>query len=971
MAGDQAYEGPDHGWVPPAELDGFRVVRQLGRGGMGTVYLGHDDMLERPVALKFLASADPQLAARDRFLIEARAIARLQHPNVVGIYRVGEVLGRPYLAYELISGRSLDELPRPVPWARALELVLGVARGLSAAHRRDVLHRDIKPATVMLSDTGEIKLLDFGLAKLLDGGRRPDGGGSGASSLVDVVLHEALDASATQRAGLATRRIAHGSGARGPGAAGSLTATGALMGTPLYMAPELWRGEPATVQSDVYALGLLLYELLVGRLPHEGLRAAELADLVQTHDPAPIRSLCPTVPQVLADVVDRAIRRRREERFQSAQDMRDALEAIQSVYYPFGNPFSGPSGGAAEPAACATSGSALAGTDDALQITASFTRIAPRADEFCARVYERLFADHPELRPLFPADMEAQRRKLLGALVAIVDNLARPERIVPLLEDLGRRHAAYGVEPASLDAVGTALIGAIGEFDAGLDDAIRAAWLRAYTRIAEAMQRGLAAERVTVPPDAGDAPEARRDAMLTRYARSGDVGLAYQVIGQGAIELVLVTGWLTHLEAGWQWPPLARFLRSLGAIGRLIVYDGRGTGLSDAGPRDTLLEDRAADLRAVLDAAGAERAVVIGLGDGAATAALFAATHPERTRALILYGADARATAGDGHLYGRSPAEHDELVARIRSAWGEPLFVDRLAPSLVRDEAFRRFWARYLRMAAGPGAAVAHHRASAASDVRAVLPAIRVPALVLHRERDAAVPTAAGRAVAARIPGASFVELPGGDHLPFAGDAAAFADAVRRFVSQRTGPVDPTSVLAAVVAFAERGPPVGDAVRLACEREVARFRGIELAGPGDGRAAAMFDGPGRALRFARTVIARARAGRSARRGDQLRRVPVRRRRHRRQRDPGRAADRRAGRGGRDPGERRRARAARRTHPADRARGAAGARRADVRGGERARLTALSREDRSWARRTRPGPDRRPPSSSGDTARTGS
>src|ERR1043165_4606458 len=176
MAGDRGPEAADPGWVPPPELDGFRVVRQLGRGGMGTVYLGHDDMLDRPVALKFLATTDPRVPARDRFMVEARAIARLQHPNVVGIYRVGEVLGRPYLAYELITGQSLDVVRKPPPWSRALELVLGVARGLAAAHRRDVLHRDIKPANVMLANGGEIKLLDFGLAKLLDGTVRPDGG---------------------------------------------------------------------------------------------------------------------------------------------------------------------------------------------------------------------------------------------------------------------------------------------------------------------------------------------------------------------------------------------------------------------------------------------------------------------------------------------------------------------------------------------------------------------------------------------------------------------------------------------------------------------------------------------------------------------------------------------------------------------------------------------------------------------------
>ncbi|HEX3480450.1 MAG TPA: alpha/beta fold hydrolase [Kofleriaceae bacterium] len=842
MRGDQPPEA-EHDWVPPAELDGFRVVRHLGRGGMGTVYLGHDDVLDRPVALKFLAAAEPSAPARDRFLIEARAIARLQHPNVVGIYRVGEVAGRPYLAYELISGQSLDELPRPMPWPRALELVLGIARGLSAAHRRDVLHRDIKPANVMLSESGEVKLLDFGLAKLLDENARRGEivVRAGAVAIpVPASLDATLHSGPPDGAGMSAASASSATHARGSGAEGSLTATGAILGTPLYMAPELWRGEPATVQSDVYALGLLLYELLAGRLPYHGLRAAELADAVQTRDPAPIRSLCPGAPQALADVVDRAIRRQRDERFQSAEQVRDALEAIRSLYQPFGVPSEAP----------------LAGDDDAALITASFARIAPRAGEFCVRVYDRLFARHPELRPLFRIEMAAQRRKLLGALVAIVDSLQAPDRLIPLLEDLGRRHAPFGVRPDDFDAVGEALLGAIGDFDDQLAEAGAAAWARAYARIAQAMQRGLVAERVTVPPGAADA---QGDAAPTRYARNGDIGLAYQVIGRGAIDLVVVTGWLTHLEAGWQWPPLARFLRSLAALGRLIVFDARGTGMSDAGAGDTLLEDRTADLRAVLDAAGAERAVAIGLGDGAATAALFAATHPERTRALVLYGASARSTAGDGHRYGPSPAQQDEIAAHIRKAWGEPVLLDRLAPSMANDPAFRRQWAGYLRAAAGPRAALAHHRAGAALDVRAVLPAIRVPALVLHREQDAAVPIAAGRAAAGQIPGARFVALAGSDHLPFVGDGGELAEEVRGFVAQPARPADTTWLLAAVVAFARRGgAPIDDAVRIACEREIARFRGVELCGLDDGRAAAMFDGPGRAMRFARATLARAR-----------------------------------------------------------------------------------------------------------------
>jgi eukaryotic-like serine/threonine-protein kinase len=858
MAGDQAHEDGDS-WVPPEELDGFRVIRLLGRGGMGTVYLGHDDVLERPVALKFLSAAKPDVAARDRFLVEARAIARLQHPNIVGIYRVGEVHGQPYIAYELISGQSLDKLAKPVPWQRALELALGVARGLAAAHRRDVLHRDVKPANVMLSDAGEIKLLDFGIAKLLDGRALPAAATAAASVPEETAIGETLALDAGPAEGIVTARLGRGSGAPGSGAAGAasavgaagaagaeiaLTATGSILGTPLYMAPELWCGELATAASDVYALGVMLYELLSGRHPHEGQHAAELAEAVQTRVPPPIHSLCPAMPEAVAAVVDRAIRRRREERFQSAAEVRDALEAIRSLYQSFGS----------VPDASPTE------ADEALQITASFARIAPRADAFSARLYERLFAEHPELRPLFSADLAAQRRKLFGILRAAADSLQRPERLAPLLEDLGRRHVVYRVKPEHFDAFGAALLGAIADFDDQFNDAVHAAWSRTFAHIAQAMRRGLDGEHATVSLGAVAAMSAGHDPPVTRYARSGDVGLAYQVIGNGAMDLVLVTGWLTHLEVGWQWPPLAGFLHSLAALGRLILFDGRGTGLSDAGGADALLEDRVADLRAVLDAACAERAVLIGLGEGAATAMLFAATHPERARGLVLYGASARTTAGDGHPHGPSPAEQEEVIARIRASWGEPLFLERLAPSVAGDEAFRSFWARYLRMSAGPGAAIAHHRAGAAIDVRAVLPALGVPALVLHRAGDAAVPTAAGRALAQQLPRVRYVELASGDHLPFVGDSATIVEEVRRFLAQADKPAEPTQRLAAVVAFAERGgSPVDDTLRLACEREIARLRGIELSGLCDGRAAAMFGGPSRAVRFARAVLARARA----------------------------------------------------------------------------------------------------------------
>jgi hypothetical protein len=272
-----------------------------------------------------------------------------------------------------------------------------------------------------------------------------------------------------------------------------------------------------------------------------------------------------------------------------------------------------------------------------------------------------------------------------------------------------------------------------------------------------------------------------------------------------------------------------------------------------------------ADLRAVMDAAGVERAALLGFGAGVPTCALFAATHPERTRALVVYGGGARATVG---------AEQQALVrAQIRASWGEPLFLDTLAPSLASDDAFRRWWARWLRMSASPGAALAHYQATAAVDVSPVLSAIAAPALVLHRTEDGSVDHEEIRLLARHIPNAMLLDLPGADHLPFAGDAEALLACIRDFLERVRGHGPQEGDLpfvAAVVALLPcatgevlavapaSGPGAADAMRLVCNREIARFRGIELDGPGAGRAAAMFDGPMRAVRFARAVLARAR-----------------------------------------------------------------------------------------------------------------
>lgn len=316
----------------PDEIDEYRLLRPLGRGAMGQVYLAHDTLLDRAVAIKVLAAGAAGPRHQERFLVEARAIARLQHPNVVSIYRVGQVAGKPYLVSELVRGQSLEGLPGPIPWERALRIGIGLARGLGAAHRRGVLHRDIKPANAILAADGEVKLLDFGLAKLLEplAPLPAPGGEPGATS------------------GSPPEPLGAGAEPADPdGAAPSLTRTGAVLGTPRYMAPEIWRGEVATRHADIYSLGALLYELCAGRAPYTGASLRDLYRAVQQGDAAPLFQVAPAVDPRLADIVDRCLRRNPAERYGSGDELCHALERCvgeghgRAPALPSGNPYRG------------------------------------------------------------------------------------------------------------------------------------------------------------------------------------------------------------------------------------------------------------------------------------------------------------------------------------------------------------------------------------------------------------------------------------------------------------------------------------------------------------------------------------------------------------------------------------------------------------------------------------------------------
>src|SRR5581483_884814 len=252
------------------------------------------------------------------------------------------------------------------------------------------------------------------------------------------------------------------------------------------------------------------------------------------------------------------------------------------------------------------------------------------------------------------------------------------------------------------------------------------------------------------------------DVPETRYAMSGDVSIAYQVVGTGPVDLVLVPGFVSNVELAWDDPNSVTFYRALAEFSRLIVFDKRGTGLSDRVTGVAPLEVRMDDLRAVMDAAGSERAAVIGFSEGAPMATLFAATYPERVTAIILCGGSARYTRAPDYPFGLSEAEYRRGVEDTRARFGTPEWVDEaiagLAPSMVGDPEYRAFFARYTRQSASPGAAAALSEMNAEIDVRSVLPAIRVPTLAMRRAGDR---PELGRYLSDRIPGARFVELSG------------------------------------------------------------------------------------------------------------------------------------------------------------------------------------------------------------------
>jgi len=353
----------------------------------------------------------------------------------------------------------------------------------------------------------------------------------------------------------------------------------------------------------------------------------------------------------------------------------------------------------------------------------------------------------------------------------------------------------------------------------------------------------------------------------TRYARSGDVNIAYQVIGDAPLDLVFVMGWVSHLEYFWEDLSFARFLTRLASFSRLILFDKRGTGLSDRVPLNELptLEQRMEDVRAVMDAVGSKRAALVGVSEGGPMCSLFAATYPEKTTALVMIGTYARRLRDKDYPWGPSAEEREKFFEEIQREWGGPLGIEERAPSMSNDPIFREWWSTYLRMGASPGAALALTKMNAEIDIRHILPTIRVPTLVIHRSGDMCLKVEEGRYVAERIPGAKFVELGGDDHLPFVGDQDEILDEIEEFLTGVRHHSEYDRVLATVLcgriggvvtqAAKKRSLLSSDLIerfRSHARKEIELFRGREVENGIEGFLAT-FDGPARAIRCALAI----------------------------------------------------------------------------------------------------------------------
>lgn len=354
----------------------------------------------------------------------------------------------------------------------------------------------------------------------------------------------------------------------------------------------------------------------------------------------------------------------------------------------------------------------------------------------------------------------------------------------------------------------------------------------------------------------------------TKYARSGEVLIAYQITGEGPVDVVWAPGTMSHLDMDWENPRRALFFERFSKFCRLIRFDKRGTGLSDRPVKMATLEERTDDIRAVMDDVGIERANIIGVSEGGSMASLFAATHPERVITLMVWGAQARWISSPDHPWGQTQEEHDQMLASIQDDWPSFDYITGFGAGVGRDAdpAFIEAVARYMRAAASPSAVRAYETMNGQIDTRPILPSIRASTLVMHRTGDPCANLHAARDMASRIPGAKFIEYPGNSHSMMLDDMDTILSDIQEFITGER-PIDSSDRILATVLFldiassTERAAQLGDTAwsnllnsyYAIARKELARFRGKETNTSGDG-ILATFDGPARAVRCALAIV---------------------------------------------------------------------------------------------------------------------
>jgi serine/threonine protein kinase/class 3 adenylate cyclase/alpha-beta hydrolase superfamily lysophospholipase len=676
---------------PSSSIGSYKIIKEIGRGGMGIVYLAKDTRLGRSVAIKVLAPGRSQDAEwLSRFQREARTASTLNHPNILTIYEVGHTENINFIATEFIPGKSLNRVldETRLSLKACLDYATQIASAIAAAHSIGVIHRDLKPDNIMIRDDGLLKVLDFGLAKLL------------------VEAGNSRDDHTTSKLSYRTT-----------------TQAGLVMGTMRYMSPEQSRGHVVSDRSDIFSFGIVLFQMLTGEHPFRADSDCDVMAAILDRAPRPLTDYHVSVPPDLNRLLLKCLNKDQNLR-PAAIEVLMALKKVQD--------------------------------SGMLQTTSVTEAHVPASDltQLSSKV----------------EDSDANRR---GATVI--------------------------------------------------------------------------------------------ECPKVRYTSSGDVNIAWQMLGSGPIDLVFVMGWVSHLEWFWKEPGFANFLNRLAEFSRVILFDKRGTGLSDRVPINQLptLEQRMDDVRAVMEAAGSTRAVLCGVSEGGPMCSLFAATYPQKTIALVMIGSYARRLWAEDYPWGPTNDQREHFLDEIRNKWGGPVGIEDRAPGRAKDPSFRDWWATYLRMGASPGAAVALTNMNAQIDIRPILPSVRVPTLVIHRAEDRCLKIEEGRYLASKIPGAKFVELPGSDHLPFVGDSEAILDEIQVFLTgKRTSPqID--RVLATVVyisldalnqANTDSGfenTNVGSFIEL-LKHEAELFRGRNLTIEGSS-ALLMFDGPARAVRAAIAV----------------------------------------------------------------------------------------------------------------------